>query len=198
MHTLSGKPQGRHVVIVDDLVQTGGTLIQCAKVRGSLLPSVLLSVLCIMHVANVWLSNSWPRRIPSLVAGCPSHVLCVLFTEVAGQNLGQKAWVVGTYEARAIFSQQKVLLTITSLLLSFQALRAHGAATISLFVTHAVFPQESWRRFTEPGAEFANFWITDSIPHAVSIAQNTPFKLLSLCDSIADSLLGYDLLSCNQ
>ena len=84
------------------------------------------------------------------------------------------------------------------LLLSFQALRAHGAATISLFVTHAVFPQESWRRFTEPETEFANFWITDSIPHAVSIAQNTPFKLLSLCDIIADSLLGYDLLSCNQ
>ena len=57
MHTLSGEPQGRHVVIVDDLVQTGGTLIQCAKVRWNLLPSVLLSVLCIMHVANVRMSN---------------------------------------------------------------------------------------------------------------------------------------------
>ena len=50
MHTLSGEPQDRHVVIVDDLVQTGGTLIQCAKVRWSLLPSMLLSVLCIIHV----------------------------------------------------------------------------------------------------------------------------------------------------
>ena len=27
------------------------------------------------------------------------------------------------------------------------------------------------------------------------MAQNTPFKLLSLCDVIADSLLGYDLSS---
>ncbi len=27
-----GEPKDRHVVIVDDLVQTGGTLIQCAKV----------------------------------------------------------------------------------------------------------------------------------------------------------------------
>ena len=52
MHTLSGEPQARHVVIVDDLVQTGGTLIQYAKVRWSLLLSVLLSVLWIMHVAN--------------------------------------------------------------------------------------------------------------------------------------------------
>ena len=198
MPTLSGEPQDRHVVIVDDLVQTGGTLIQCAKVRGSCL---LLSVLCRMHVANVWLSNSWPRKISSLVAGSLSRVLSfsfVLFTEVVGQNLGQKAWVVGTYKARGIFSQRKVQSSTNSLLPSFQALRARGAATISLFVTHPVFPQESWKRFTEPGAEFANFWITDSIPHAVSIAQNTPFKLLSLCDSIADSLLGYDLLSCNQ
>ena len=28
----SGDPNGKHVVIVDDLVQTGGTLIECAKV----------------------------------------------------------------------------------------------------------------------------------------------------------------------
>jgi len=27
-----GDPNGKHVVIVDDLVQTGGTLIECAKV----------------------------------------------------------------------------------------------------------------------------------------------------------------------
>ena len=28
-----GEALGHHVVIVDDLVQTGGTLIECAKVR---------------------------------------------------------------------------------------------------------------------------------------------------------------------
>ena len=63
MHILSGKPQDRHVVIVDDLVQTGGTLIQCAKVRWSLLPSMLTSVLCIIHVANVQMSK--PRGGPT-------------------------------------------------------------------------------------------------------------------------------------
>jgi len=63
---------------------------------------------------------------------------------------------------------------------------------------HAVFSEDLWKKFTGTETEFANFWTTDSIPHAVSIAQNKPFKLLSLCDIVADSLLGYDLLSCNQ
>ena len=77
-------------------------------------------------------------------------------------------------------------------------LKAHGAVAISLYVTHAVFPQESWRRFTGRDKEFANFWITDSIPHALDIVKNEPFRLLSVCDVIADSLLGFDLLSVNQ
>lgn len=104
-----GDPKDRHVVIVDDLVQTGSTLIECAKV-----------------------------------------------------------------------------------------LKKRGATAISLYVTHAVFPKESWRRFTGGEMEFANFWITDSLPHAITIAKHSPFKLIPLCEIIADSLLGYDLLSCNQ
>ena len=56
-----GKPAGKHIVIVDDLVQSGGTLIECAKV-----------------------------------------------------------------------------------------LRREGASAVSAYVTHGVFPNESWRRFTDP------------------------------------------------
>ena len=64
---------GRHVVIVDDLVQSGGTLLECAK-----------------------------------------------------------------------------------------AVRFRGSMSTSCFVTHAVFPNDSWRKFTDPECEFKHFWITVS------------------------------------
>ena len=95
-----GKPMGKHIVIVDDLVQSGGTLIECAKV-----------------------------------------------------------------------------------------LRREGASAVSAYVTHGVFPNESWRRFTDPAAGFANFWITDSCPQTVSACSGVaPFDVLKLAGSIAHAL----------
>ena len=104
-----GVAEGRHVVIVDDLVQTGGTLLECAK-----------------------------------------------------------------------------------------ALKAAGAINLSIFITHGVFPAESWRKFINGEVTFKNIWITDSIPHCLEIAKHKPFKLLTLSQMIADSLLGYDLVSESQ
>ncbi|XP_054807440.1 ribose-phosphate pyrophosphokinase 4 isoform X2 [Prosopis cineraria] len=98
-----GNPIGRHVVIVDDLVQSGGTLIECQKV-----------------------------------------------------------------------------------------LAAHGAAKVSAYVTHGVFPKQSWERFTHKNGSknaFTYFWITDSCPVTVkAIANNAPFEVLSLAGSIANAL----------
>ncbi|XP_038051869.1 ribose-phosphate pyrophosphokinase 4-like [Patiria miniata] len=105
-----GEAKNHHVIIIDDLVQTGGTLINCARV-----------------------------------------------------------------------------------------LLESGAASVSAYVTHAVFPQDSWKAFTteeaaKSGVKFDHFWITDSLPHASTIAEHAPFKLLSLCDVISELLLGYDLV----
>lgn len=124
----AGDPHGRHVVIVDDLVQTGGTLLQSAKV---LYPKIL-------------------------------------------HHYHYRYYV--------------------------QALIEAGASKISMYVTHAVFPRGTWKPFTESpdGIKIETFWITDSIPHALEIAEVRPFKLISICEVIADSLLGYDLLTCNQ
>ncbi|KAK9132410.1 hypothetical protein Scep_011938 [Stephania cephalantha] len=97
-----GNPAARHVVIVDDLVQSGGTLIECQKV-----------------------------------------------------------------------------------------LAAHGATKVSAYVTHAVFPKQSWQRFLHNGEEkaFSYFWITDSCPLTVKAIENkAPFEVLSLAGSIAEAL----------
>lgn len=52
-----GEPRGRHVVIVDDLVQSGSTLIECQKllasqVRGPQSPPVLLRTKVRMHLSD--------------------------------------------------------------------------------------------------------------------------------------------------
>lgn len=70
----------------------------------------------------------------------------------------------------------------------------HGAKSVCAYVTHAVFPKESWRQFLDVRhTKIERFWITDSLPHAREIAKRQPFRLLRLAPVIADVLLGYDL-----
>ncbi|GFS38636.1 phosphoribosyltransferase family protein [Actinidia rufa] len=74
-----------------------------------------------------------------------------------------------------------------------KVLAAHGAAKVSAYVTHGVFPKRSWERFVHKNEDsekaFAYFWITDSCPLTVkAIANKAPFEILSLAGSIADAL----------
>ncbi|KAL4336137.1 hypothetical protein GQ457_07G017260 [Hibiscus cannabinus] len=53
-----------------------------------------------------------------------------------------------------------------------KALAANGAAKISAYVTHGIFPNRSWQRFEHdngghPENGLAYFWITDSCPRTV-------------------------------
>jgi phosphoribosylpyrophosphate synthetase len=98
-----GEPAGRHVVIVDDLVQSGGTLIECQKLLAKL-----------------------------------------------------------------------------------------GALKVSAYVTHGVFPGNSWERFTSSGAGgqgFSKFFLTDSCPQTAKAVEGIePFEILSLSRPIAEAL----------
>ncbi|VFQ84141.1 unnamed protein product [Cuscuta campestris] len=75
-----------------------------------------------------------------------------------------------------------------------KVLAAHGAAKVSAYVTHGVFPKRSWERFLHKDGggspkAFTYFWITDSCPITVNaIANKAPFEVLSLAGSIADAL----------
>lgn len=100
-----GDPTGKHIVIVDDLVQSGGTLIECQRLLASL-----------------------------------------------------------------------------------------GASHVSAYVTHGVFPNESWKRFTPEGPGgamdgFKFFWLSDSCPTTVKhVTDRPPFEILSLAEPIAAAL----------
>jgi phosphoribosylpyrophosphate synthetase len=70
-----------------------------------------------------------------------------------------------------------------------RALKDSGARAVSAYVTHAVFPQETWRKFTDAG--FDHFWVTDSVPRQADVlAGQTPFEVLSLDATIANLLSG--------
>ncbi|KAK2983347.1 hypothetical protein RJ640_016085 [Escallonia rubra] len=75
-----------------------------------------------------------------------------------------------------------------------KVLAKHGAAKISAYVTHGIFPNRSWERFGHdkngcPENGLAYFWITDSCPLTVKEVKNKPpFEVLSLASSIAATL----------
>merc|ERR1712032_1455090 len=66
-----------------------------------------------------------------------------------------------------------------------------GAAKVSVFVTHGVFPQQSWRKFEAAG--FDRVFITDSIPETVGAATNgtaSVFEVISIAPALHDYLHG--------
>ncbi|KAK9090339.1 hypothetical protein Sjap_023516 [Stephania japonica] len=75
-----------------------------------------------------------------------------------------------------------------------KVLAANGAAKISAYVTHGIFPNRSWERFQQdngesPGSGLTYFWITDSCPLTVKEVKNRrPFEVLSLAGAIAAAL----------
>ena len=67
-----------------------------------------------------------------------------------------------------------------------------GAAAVSAYVTHGVFPNESHKRFSSLSGTkdgFENFWITDSCPQTVCAVKGVaPFQIISLAGTIAAAL----------
>jgi ribose-phosphate pyrophosphokinase len=73
-----------------------------------------------------------------------------------------------------------------------KVLKEAGAASVSAFVTHAVFPNDSWKRFNVGGdrACFDKFWVTNSIP---TVTDKLPvkddiFEVLDLMELIINDL----------
>lgn len=75
---------------------------------------------------------------------------------------------------------------------SGKVLKEAGAASVNAFVSHAVFPKDSWKRFNVGGdrACFDKFWVTNSIP---TVTDKLPvddgiFEVLDLMGLIMNDL----------
>eukprot|EP01098_Paradermamoeba_levis_P009505 TRINITY_DN3970_c0_g1_i1.p1 TRINITY_DN3970_c0_g1~~TRINITY_DN3970_c0_g1_i1.p1 ORF type:complete len:355 (-),score=97.73 TRINITY_DN3970_c0_g1_i1:10-942(-) len=72
------------------------------------------------------------------------------------------------------------------------ALLAHGARSVCAYVTHAIFPKESWKKFLANDGlppPFETFYITDSCPTAAILKTQPPFKVLSLAPLVYNYLV---------
>lgn len=74
-------------------------------------------------------------------------------------------------------------------------LASAGAKHVSAYVTHGVFPVNSWQKFVQEtegeGAKsgMKYFWLTDSCPQTMQVVEGrAPFEILSLADPIAAAL----------
>eukprot|EP00450_Noctiluca_scintillans_P001533 CAMPEP_0194481272 /NCGR_PEP_ID=MMETSP0253-20130528/3771_1 /TAXON_ID=2966 /ORGANISM="Noctiluca scintillans" /LENGTH=309 /DNA_ID=CAMNT_0039320743 /DNA_START=38 /DNA_END=967 /DNA_ORIENTATION=- len=79
----------------------------------------------------------------------------------------------------------------STLLECAKPLKEMGATKVSCFVTHGIFPKESYKRFFDNTALIHKFWITDSVPTTCEkIRDQAPFEVLSLAPLIAKYLKG--------
>ena len=74
------------------------------------------------------------------------------------------------------------------------ALEQLGAATVSAFVAHGVFPQDAWLRFARGGDRdvFDTFYVTNSIPTTTNkLPRDDVFTVIDLTARIVDDLDGF-------
>jgi phosphoribosylpyrophosphate synthetase len=67
-----------------------------------------------------------------------------------------------------------------------RVLKAKGAIKASAYATHAVFPEESWKKFTERNL-FTKVWVTNTCSEMAEILKNqSPFKILDIYHLLRD------------
>ena len=101
----------------------------------------------------------------------------------------------GDANGRHIVIVDDLVQTGGTLFESGKVLKEAGAKSVNAFVTHAVFPNESWRRFNVGGDRncFDKFWVTNSIP---TVTDSLPeddgvFEVLDLMDLVIHDLDHY-------
>lgn len=89
-----------------------------------------------------------------------------------------------------VFIVDDLVQTGGTLLECKAALLSAGAFKVSAFVTHAIFPKQSWKKFTSDENPFTAFYITDSCASTAEVVRDiAPFHVLPIASSIVDVIL---------
>jgi phosphoribosylpyrophosphate synthetase len=100
----------------------------------------------------------------------------------------------GNAEGRHIVIVDDLVQTGGTLYECGKVLKEAGALSVNAFVSHAVFPKESWKRFSKGGdrACFDRFWVTNSIPTVTdSLPDDGVFEVLDLMELIINDVDHY-------
>jgi len=100
----------------------------------------------------------------------------------------------GDPRGKHIFIVDDLIKTGGTLLECKVLLLEKGATATSAFVTHPVFPAESWKKFTEAKGvpPFKKVYITDSCPESAKLlAGKEPFEVISLVPNIYQHIERY-------
>lgn len=133
--------------------------------------------------------GSWKRFHNQL-----SHYPTVICTKVRDGAKRIVQLKEGNAEGRHVVIVDDLVQSGSTLIECQKLLASRGAARVSAFATHGVFPNESWKRFEHDGGKgaahgFAHFWITDSCPKtAQAVKEHLPFQVLSLAGPIQAAL----------
>eukprot|EP00934_Nitzschia_sp_Nitz4_P002878 Nitzschia sp. Nitz4//scaffold2_size372955//154518//155804//NITZ4_000410-RA/size372955-snap-gene-0.23-mRNA-1//1//CDS//3329546739//2868//frame0 len=134
------------------------------------------------------------KRFASMFKGMDLEVI------VCGKTRGEgdKRNVViqdGDAEGKNIVIVDDLVQTGGTLFETGKRLKMAGAASVNAFVTHAVFPNQSWKRFNVGGdrACFDKFWVTNSIPTRTNElpVDDGVFEILDLTKLIVHDLDHY-------
>lgn len=113
-----------------------------------------------------------------------SHIVC---QKIRHQDRRIITIREGDPTGRHVVIVDDLAMTGTTLIECKNVLLRHGAAKVSCFVVHGVFPNESWKNFQNAG--FTHVWLTDSCPEtAAALRTVAPFEILSLAGLISQIL----------
>jgi len=182
----------------------------------SLVPLLLTELFALPDTANISIAfpdeGSFKRFSPKFVHLFPT-VVCKKRRLPNGERRVEIHDGADHVKGRHVVIVDDLVQSGGTLLRCAEALNALGPTAVSAYVSHGVFPSDSWKKFlhapptssgtdvaASPGApsagggamRFKHFWLTDSIPSTAAAVQGkAPFVVLQCAGMVWDAVLQY-------